>query len=223
MEEEHKEKENSSSETKSEKEKIPSKKIVFWILLAILIVATAAGSYFYGAKNVASPSPSSIASVEPTLEPDLASTTPTVKPKTATPKPTAIQTATSTPTPTPTSTPTSTPDNRADLYISNYSFNHEPVIHEPFTVSVTIYNQGSTASGDFVWEWWAATAAPTYAYRATVPSIVPHGGRVVTYTYTYNGWTGAGYESKAIVDVENSVNESNETNNTYTRNVPVIH
>ena len=221
MEEEQK---NISSETKSEEKKITSKNSFLLSLFILLIIATAGGSYFYGTRKVASPS--STPSVEPTTEPNLTSGSPTAKPiatKTSTPKSTVTSTPTVITTSTPTATATATPNNRADLYISNYVFNHEPVMGEPFTVSVSIYNNGNTESGNFVWEWWAATAAPTYVCRATVPNIVPHGGRVMTCTYTYVGWTGPGYESKAIVDVDNNVNESNETNNTYTRNVPVIH
>lgn len=91
----------------------------------------------------------------------------------------------------------------------------------PFTVSVSIYNQGNVASGDFIWEWWATISAPTWACRENVPSIAAHGGRVVTCTYTYGGW--ANYTTRAIADVDNGVDESNEGNNTYSQNVIPIH
>jgi hypothetical protein len=219
MEEEQK---NISSETKSEEKKITSKNCFLLPLFIVLAIATVAGSYFYGTRGVTTPSPT--ASIEPTTEPELTSGSPATKPlatKTSTPKPTVTSTPVATTTSTPTSTPTATPDNRADLYISNYTFNHPPVKGEPFTVSITIYNKGNVSSGSFVWEWWATTSAPTYACRETLSNIVPHGGRVVSCTYTYGGW--ADYVTRAIVDVENNVDESDESNNTYSQNVIPIH
>lgn len=92
---------------------------------------------------------------------------------------------------------------------------------EPFTLSVTIKNQGNAASGDFFWEWWATITAPTYACRAVVSSIASGASRTVTCTYTYGGW--ANYTTRAIADADNGVDESNEGNNTYSQDLIPIH
>lgn len=187
-------------------------------LFIVLLIVTAVGAFFIGTRRSSAPSPSAAVSATPTIESRSPSASPTATSKTtktSTPTPTSTSAPTATPTPTP------TPDNRADLYISAYSFNHAPVMGEAFTVSVTIYNQGNVASGNFFWEWWATTSAPTWACRENVPSIATHGGRVVTCTYTYGGW--ANYTTKAIADVDNGVDESNEGNNTYSQSVIPIH
>jgi len=181
------------------------------IIFILLIILVGGGAYVFGSRKISQETPTPTPSIEPSPTEEL---TPIVSP-TATKKPTK------TPTPTPTPTLTPTPDNRADLYISAYSFNHPPVMGEPFTLSATIYNQGNVASGPFFWEWWATTGAPTYACRENVSSIAAHGGRTVTCTYTYGGW--ANYVTKAIADVDNGVDESNEGNNTYTQNVVPVH
>jgi subtilase family serine protease len=92
---------------------------------------------------------------------------------------------------------------------------------EPFTLSVTIKNQGNAASGDFFWEWWATITAPTYACRAVVSSIASGADRTVTCPYTYWGW--ANYTTRAIADSDNGVDESNEGNNTHSENLIPIH
>lgn len=93
---------------------------------------------------------------------------------------------------------------------------------EPFTVKIGIYNKGNKAATGFYWEWWPA--ASSAHCRERIDSLAARGGRIVYCTYTYAGWTGgSGYPSKAVADVDNEVVESDETNNTYTKNVLVIH
>lgn len=168
----------------------------------------------------ATPTPTPILTPEitPTPTPEV-SPTPTPK-LTPTPKPTATPTPSPTPEPSPTPTPTPTPVPQADLYISAYSFNHPPKQGEPFTVSITIYNQGNASAGPFWWEWWATWAVRTCRERIT-EDLPAHGGKVVTCTYTYGGW--ANYTTKAVADVDNEVAESDEGNNIYTQNVVPIH
>ncbi len=92
---------------------------------------------------------------------------------------------------------------------------------EAFTLTVKIKNQGGVASGDFFWEWWATITAPAPACRAVVTNISAGAEIPVTCTYTYGGW--ANYTTRAIVDADNGVDESNEGNNTYSQNVIPIH
>jgi hypothetical protein len=108
---------------------------------------------------------------------------------------------------------------KADLYISDYSFNHPPKQGEAFTVSITVYNKGDAAAESFWWEWWP-TAYGKFC-REKIDSLAAHGGRVVTCTYTYGGW--ANYATKAVADADDDISESDEENNTYTQTVMPIH
>lgn len=182
--------------------------VIIIVIVVLLIILVGGGAYFLGFSKKgeeATPTPTPTEEVSPTED---ATGTTTASP---TKKPTGTATATPTPTPTP------TPDNRADLTITNYSFNHAPVMGEPFTLSVTIKNQGNVASGDFFWEWWATITAPTYACRAVVSSIASGAERTVTCPYTYGGWST--YTTRAIADSDNGVDESNEGNNTYSQTI----
>lgn len=215
----------SEKETASNLEGKPQKPILFvlgiivglGILSLVGILAFSLGRKSQSSTVFPSPSPeiSSPVGGSPTPETSL-SPTPTLKPRpTSTPTPTP----TSTPTPIPTSTPTPTSSPQADLYISEYSFNHPPKQGEPFTVRIGIYNQGDAAAGPFWWEWWATWAIR--ACRERIDGLAAHGGRIVECTFTYNSW--ANYETKAIADADNEVAESNEDNNTYTQTVMPIH
>lgn len=190
--------------------------IVF--LIFIIVIGLLALAFFFGLKyrqtpGGATPTPTpeatNIPSPETTSTPEEVSITPTVKP-----------TATPTPTSEPTATPTPTLAPKADLYIDEYSFNHPPKKGEPFTVKISIYNQGNANSGPFWWEWWATWATKVCRERIT-DGIAAHGGRSVYCTFTYDSW--ANYQTKAVVDVDNEVIESDESNNTYTQIVMPIH
>jgi len=192
----------------------PVNKTLIAIIVILLLVIAGGAAYFLGLSKKAAVSTDNITPT-PSVEVSITET----PAGTLTPSPSKKPTATTTSTPTP--TPTPTPDNRADLYISSYSFNHPPVMGEAFTLTVIISNQGNVASGDFYWEWWATISAPTYACRANVASVPAHGARTVFCNYTYGGW--ANYTTKAIADVDNGIDESNEGNNTYSQNVVPVH
>jgi len=190
--------------------------IVF--LIFIIVIGLLALAFFFGLKYRQTPG-----GATPTPTPEVTNVpspqvTPTPEEITATStvKPTAI--VTPTPTVTPTSTSTSTP--QADLYISEYSFDHPPKQGEAFTVRIGLYNKGNAKAGGFWWEWWPTKYASACRIRID-EGIVAHGGRIVTCPYTYGGW--ANYETKAVVDADNEVSESDETNNTYTQSVVPIH
>ena len=139
--------------------------------------------------------------------------------QTTTPKPTEALLPTSTTAPTSTNTPT--PQPKADLYISEYSYSPAPtpIKGEEFSVRIGIYNQGNLASGPFYWEWWPT--AYNYACRERIDNIAARGGRIVTCTYTYGGWSN--YTVKAVVDADGEVDESSETNNIRSENLVPIH
>lgn len=124
------------------------------------------------------------------------------------------------PSPTPSPTPESTPEPKADLHISEYSFDPEPEKTVEFIVTIGLHNQGDAATGPFWWEWWPT--AHSYACRERISGGIAAGGeRIVTCTYTYGGWSN--YPTKAVADTDNEIDESDETNNTHTENVVPIH
>ena len=204
---------NTSSPTSSqEPKKSGDKKSIIYIIISLLIVLVATGAYFMGTrKTKPEVSPSPTAEAQSPIPSELPESS-----RTATPRP-----KTPTPSPVPTATPTPTPSPMADLYISEYSFDHPPKMGEAFTVKIGIYNKGDKAAGGFYWEWWATTGAPTYACRERIDSLAAHGGRIVYCTYTYGGW--GDYTTKAYADKDNEVAESDEGNNTYEQKLVPIH
>lgn len=109
---------------------------------------------------------------------------------------------------------------KADLYISSYSFNHDPTQGEEFTVSITIKNKGETDTDSFYWEWWP-TVTGSRACREKIDGLEAGDSKTVKCDYTYGGW--ANYTTKAVADSEGDVPESNESNNSQTQNVIPIH
>jgi subtilase family serine protease len=110
-------------------------------------------------------------------------------------------------------------ESKADLYITNYAFNHPPKQGEAFTVSITIKNKGDTDADSFWWEWWP-TAYGKFC-REKIDGLDAGDDKTVSCTYTYGGW--ANYATKAVADADNDVSESDETNNTYSQTVMPIH
>jgi ABC-type branched-subunit amino acid transport system substrate-binding protein len=110
-------------------------------------------------------------------------------------------------------TPTTPPPSTADIIYLSSQFapsNLQPNV--PFTLAVTIVNQGSIASGEFAI---AATFKPGDIYTATVVNggLAPGQQAIVNLTATVPG---TGVESIAIViDLNNTVNEgaTGEANN----------
>lgn len=106
-----------------------------------------------------------------------------------------------------------------DLRVTEYSFDPIPEKAVPFTVRIGITNDGNIAAEDFYWEWWGTYA--NYACREQVASVAPGSTKVVTCDYTYGGWST--YDTKAVVDADNDIEESNEDNNEYQEDVVPIH
>ncbi|HOW60393.1 MAG TPA: CARDB domain-containing protein [Candidatus Moranbacteria bacterium] len=108
---------------------------------------------------------------------------------------------------------------KADLSVSEYDFNHDPVMGEEFKVKITIKNKGQTNAGSFKWEWWSN------AYSAScdgkIDELKAGESKDVSCEYTYGGWST--YATKVVVDTDDDVNESNEGNNVSTKTVIPIH
>jgi subtilase family serine protease len=108
---------------------------------------------------------------------------------------------------------------KPDLYITDYDFNHDPVMGEEFKVEITIKNKGETDAEGFKWEWWSNHASSSC--DGEVDALAAGESKEVSCKYTYNSWST--YATKAVVDVDDDVDEANEGNNTSTKNVIPIH
>ena len=107
---------------------------------------------------------------------------------------------------------------KPDLYITEYDFNHDPVMGEEFKIEITIKNKGETNAGDFEWEYWGASALKLC--DGEVDGLDAGSSTTVTCTAEYGGCSGA-YVMKIVADVDDDVNEKNEGNNTYTETISV--
>ena len=96
-----------------------------------------------------------------------------------------------------TAVPPKLPIAAPDLYISEMSLDPaSPRQGESVSVRVGVYNGGNAAAGAFKVEWWAASAAKGCDWDLT--SLAAKGGRILTCTYTYGGWST--YTVRAIAD-----------------------
>lgn len=130
------------------------------------------------------------------------------------PAPTTVPATTTFPT-----LPPPPPPRLPDLIITEITYSPAaPRKGELVTVKVSTYNQGNAAAGPYTVEWYAA--GPTLGCSWPVTGMVAGGGLVLTCTYTYGGWN-HGYVTKAIADTENTVYESNESNNTRAQTLDV--
>jgi subtilase family serine protease len=108
---------------------------------------------------------------------------------------------------------------KPDLTITEYEFNHDPVMGEEFKVKITIKNKGETDTGDFKWEWWST--AYSSSCDGEVDGLEAGASTEVSCNYTYSSWST--YTTKAIVDADDEIDEKNEGNNTSTKTVIPIH
>ncbi|MBL7163968.1 MAG: hypothetical protein ISS57_15325 [Anaerolineales bacterium] len=131
--------------------------------------------------------------------------------------PTATSTSTETATPTSTPTPTDTPTVAAkpDLIINLLELNPAtPTQGNPVDVTVQVYNQGNAlAVGPFTVAWYPGENYPAPACTWNVDNVNAMGGRVLTCTYAGYPSQYATINTKAVADTTNTVDESDEGNN----------
>ena len=106
-----------------------------------------------------------------------------------------------------------------DLTITEYSFDPVPEKAFPFTVRIGVTNEGNQTAEGFYWEWWGT--AYSYACREKLSEVAPNSTKVVTCDYTYSGWST--YDTKAVVDADDDIEETDEDNNEYQEDVVPIH
>ena len=154
-----------------------------------------------------------------------------VKIEVSEPTPTGTLTLTSTSTPTATLTATDSP--KADLSITEFIINPaSPVNGTPVSVNITVYNHGNAQADPFTVKWLPGeNFAEDRTCSWSIPSLNAKGGLVLTigavnpsadcadFTYT------SAYDdlvSKVIADVNNTVDESDEGNNTTSKTIDVV-
>jgi len=108
---------------------------------------------------------------------------------------------------------------KADLYVKSYSFSKDPKVGSEFTITVVIGNKGQVASPESYWEWWST--ASKQSCKKKVGAISAGGTSAVECEFTYSDWSD--YATKVVVDSQNDVSESDEGNNTATKQVTPKH
>ena len=104
---------------------------------------------------------------------------------------------------------------QVNLEVSEFSLNPAtPVQGQPVNVRIGVYNRGSFPSGPYRVEWWPGENFATGAACSwNVSGNNPKGGRILSCTYPgYASWY-ANLNTRVIVDVNNTVDESNEGDN----------
>jgi hypothetical protein len=98
----------------------------------------------------------------------------------------------------------------------------EPRAHRKSNcVRVGVYNKGTAPAGPFTVRWWPGENYPTPGCEWPVESLVASGGRILTCNYAgYPSWY-AKLNTKVVVDTGATVAESDEANNTLTREISV--
>ena len=116
------------------------------------------------------------------------------------------------------------PAGKPDLIITQILLSPASPTHGvPVHVKVTVYNDGSApTSGDFTVRWWGLQtfANPSCTWN-TNAVFVAHGGKVLECDFSYASPYSPGLLSKAVVDTDNTIAESNEGNNQMTQPVTV--
>jgi hypothetical protein len=110
-----------------------------------------------------------------------------------------------------------------DLKISDITFSpYPPKMGQAVTVKVTSYNQGNAPAGAYTVRWWPGEYYPAPACTWNIGGMVAKGGQVHTCVYAGYPSTYIDINTKASVDTGNTVDESNEGNNTMLKVIDVV-
>ena len=101
-----------------------------------------------------------------------------------------------------------------DLYVESITVEPSPpVAHLPLKVTVRVRNRGMVDSGSFVVRWWGSKDAPSVSCEWNVNSVAAGSAAALGCdNFRYPSPYGS-IVTKAQVDAENTVTESDETNN----------
>ncbi len=114
--------------------------------------------------------------------------------------------------------------NQPDLYVSEFALDPgTPIQGQPVNVRLGVYNQGGApVSGtNFHIDWYPGENYPTPACSWDLDSMAARGGRILTCSYAgYPSWYGS-INTLVVIDTGNTVAESDEGNNRFTRGISV--
>lgn len=118
--------------------------------------------------------------------------------------------------PTASPIPTSTPVLLPDLTITEFTLAPaSPVAGAPVHVRLGVYNNGNAAAGPYTVKWWGLDTFADPSCTWNVPGSNVKGGRILECDFTFSNWYASGVITKAAVDTEFTVMESNEANNVF--------
>ena len=109
-----------------------------------------------------------------------------------------------------------------DLYVESITFEPStPVAHLPLRVLLRVRNRGVVDSGSFVARWWGGKEFTSVSCEWNVTGVTA-GATVILGcdNYRYSSAYGS-IVTKAQVDIENTVTESDETNNVFENTISV--
>ncbi len=111
---------------------------------------------------------------------------------------------------------------KPDLIITSVTYDpNPPVQNQPTGVRVVVTNQGSKEAGAFRAEWWSSITAPDPRCTWNVAGGLAVGeSKTLSCSYTYPSWYGT-ITTRAIADIENVIDELDESNNRLDVQTPV--
>jgi subtilase family serine protease len=110
-----------------------------------------------------------------------------------------------------------------DLHVSQFQISPAtPIVGEPVTVRMIVYNRGTERSGPFRVQWWPGENYAAPAQTWLIGGMNARGGRVLTFTYDGYPSRYARINTKVVVDSDCQVAESVEHNNVYRRQIRVV-
>jgi hypothetical protein len=203
-------------------EKQPGISPLLWAagIAAVLLFCAALLSGVYALYALSTPTPETAAdtltftSTEPPMPTYTPTFTPTEPPTSTGMSPTPTPTEPPTPTGTPTSTPTKTPppSSDPDLVASGMQYFPDPAKNaQPIDIQVRVTNNGSVPVGRFVVVWLSNQTRPGCDW--VVPKLEPGESKNLKCRFTYDGNPTASYWTTLIVDSQNQITESDESNN----------
>jgi hypothetical protein len=109
------------------------------------------------------------------------------------------------------------PSGKPDLVVTEFSINPAtPTMGDPAHVRVRVKNVGPVDAGGFKVKWYGLSTFASASCTWNVAGLDAGSGKLLECDYTFASWYPINKTSIVYVDTDNSVNESNEGNNTAT-------
>lgn len=106
--------------------------------------------------------------------------------------------------------PTAVPVAKAEIEVTAYSLCASPKMSVPCQVTVSVYNNGDKKTGPYQIKYYQSDSAPAGCTWNMDNNA--HGGQTVSCMYTFNSWYGS-IKTRVVADVDDVVDESDESNN----------